>query len=52
MNARFANKALLKSDYATLKALIDFYEKGGSVTVCKPSKRNLAKSPLPVKKAK
>lgn len=48
MNARFVNKAH-KSDYATLTALIKYFENGGSITVCKPGKRNVAKSPVSVK---
>ena len=39
MNARFVNKGLLKSDYATLNALIKYFEKGGDITVVKPAKR-------------
>ena len=47
MNARFVNKAH-KSDYATLKALIDYFENGGSITVCKPGRRNTANTSFPV----
>lgn len=49
MNARFANKGLLKSDLATLNALMNYFEKGGAITVCKPGKRNLSRSPVSVR---
>lgn len=48
-NVRFVNKAH-KSDLASLNALINYFEKGGTITVCKPSKRNLSRTPLPLKK--
>jgi|694.fasta_scaffold00075_132 hypothetical protein len=38
-NARFVNKGLLKSDLATLNALINYFEKGGTIKVAKPAKR-------------
>lgn len=51
-NARFVNKGLLRSDLNTLNALIKYFENGGSITVCKPSKRNAAKSPVALKSKK
>ena len=38
-NARFVNKGKLKSDYATLNALINYFENGGTIKVAKPVKR-------------
>lgn len=46
-NARFANKGLLKSDLATLNALIDYFENGGTITVCKPGARSKANTSFP-----
>lgn len=51
-NARFINKGLLKSDLNNLNALIKYFENGGTITVCKPSKRNVAKSPVSIKAKK
>lgn len=47
MNARFVNKGLLKSDLATLNALINYFEDGGTITVCKPGKRSKANTAFP-----
>ena len=39
-NARFVNKALNKGlDYATLNALSNYFENGGTIKVAKPTKR-------------
>lgn len=39
-NARFVNKALNRgSDYATLNALTNYFENGGTIKVAKPVKR-------------
>lgn len=39
-NARFVNKALHRgSDYATLNALVNYFENGGTIKVAKPVKR-------------
>ncbi len=47
-NARFVNKGLHRgSDYATLKAMIDYFENGGTITVCKTGKRSKANTSFP-----
>jgi hypothetical protein len=38
-NKRFINKGLVKGDYATLQALIRYYEAGGGITVASKPKR-------------
>ena len=39
-NPRFANKGLVKPmDYASLSALINYFENGGTIKVAKPTKR-------------
>ena len=39
-NARFVNKGLNKpTDYATINALVNYFEKGGTIKVAKPVKR-------------
>ena len=39
-NARFANKGLVKPmDYASLSALINYFENGGTIKVAKSVKR-------------
>lgn len=39
-NARFVNKGLNRgTDYATLTALINYFENGGTIKVVKPAKR-------------
>ena len=39
-NARFVNKGLNKPvDYATLNALTNYFENGGTIKVAKPVKR-------------
>ena len=39
-NARFVNKGLHRgSDYATITALSNYFENGGTITVVKPGKR-------------
>ena len=39
-NARFANKGLVKPmDYASLSALINYFENGGTIKVAKTAKR-------------
>lgn len=47
MNARFVNKGLLKSDLATLNALINYFEDGGTITVCPTGKRSKANTSFP-----
>lgn len=47
-NARFVNKGLLKSDLNTLNALINYFENGGTITVCKPGRRNCANTSFPL----
>lgn len=47
-NARFVNKGLLKSDLNTLNALINYFENGGTITVCKPGRRNCANTSFPI----
>jgi hypothetical protein len=47
-NARFVNKGLLKSDLATLNALINYFENGGTITVCKAGKRSKANTSFPM----
>ena len=39
-NARFVNKGLVRgTDYATLNALVNYFENGGTIKVVKSSKR-------------
>lgn len=46
-NARFVNKGLLKSDLNTLNALINYFENGGTITVCKAGRRSKANTSFP-----
>ena len=47
-NARFVNKGLNKPlDYASLNALINYFEDGGTITVCKPGRRSKANTSFP-----
>lgn len=46
-NARFVNKGLLKSDLNTLNALIDYFENGGTITICKTGRRSKANTSFP-----
>ena len=40
-NARFVNKGLIKgNDYATINALVNYFENGGTIKVVKAAKRN------------
>ena len=48
-NARFVNKALHRgSDYATLNALVNYFENGGTITVCKQGRRSKANTSFPM----
>lgn len=47
MNHRFVNKGLLKSDLNTLNALINYFENGGTITVCKTGRRSKANTSFP-----
>lgn len=56
MNTRFVNKGIVKSPvgYGELKALIEFYENGGKVTVLPKPKRpvrgyTVGKKSIPLK---
>jgi hypothetical protein len=47
MNARFVNKGKLKADLATPNALVNYFEDGGTITVCKPGRRSKANTSFP-----
>lgn len=48
-NARFVNKGLVRgTDYATLNALVNYFENGGTITVCKPGRRSKANTSFPL----
>lgn len=38
-NTRFIDKSKVVTDYDSLLAIVEFYEKGGKIQVVKPSKR-------------
>ena len=47
-NARFVNKSLNKPmDYASLNALINYFDNGGVITVCKTGRRSKANTSFP-----
>lgn len=47
MNARFIDKGKHKADLATLNALINYFEHGGTITVCKAGRRSKANTSFP-----
>ena len=45
-NARFVKKSF-NMDYATLTALTNYFEHGGTITVCKTGRRSRANTSFP-----
>jgi len=45
-NARFVKKSF-NMDYATLTALTNYFENGGTITVCKAGRRSKANTSFP-----
>lgn len=46
-NTRFVNKGLLRADPKVLAAVIDYFENGGTITVCKSGRRSHQNTSFP-----
>lgn len=49
-NHRFVNKGLLHADPKILAAVIDYFEHGGTVTVCKSGRRSHKNISFPMRR--